>query len=65
MVTVDVLTEEADGEPLIYAAVADGWALDDLQACARCKDVALFLLTLVRLQFVIDAGADPAAEDKR
>jgi hypothetical protein len=31
MVTSDVLTEEADGEPLIYAAVADGWALDDLQ----------------------------------
>jgi 5-hydroxyisourate hydrolase-like protein (transthyretin family) len=32
MVTDDALTEEADGEPLIYAAVADGWALDDLQA---------------------------------
>jgi len=31
MVTEDVLTEEADGEPLIYAAAADGWALDDLQ----------------------------------
>jgi hypothetical protein len=32
MVTSDVSKEEADGEPLIYAAVADGWALDDLQA---------------------------------
>jgi hypothetical protein len=32
MVTNDVSTEELDGEPLIYAAVADGWALDDLQA---------------------------------
>ena len=31
MVTDDVSTEEADGEPLIYAAAADGWALDDLQ----------------------------------
>jgi hypothetical protein len=31
MVTDDVLTEDADGEPLIYAAAADGWALDDLQ----------------------------------
>ena len=35
-------TEEADGEPLIYAAVADGWALDDLQVmtCARCSGAA-------------------------
>ena len=31
MVSDDVLTEDADGEPLIYAAAADGWALDDLQ----------------------------------
>jgi ankyrin repeat protein len=31
MVTNDASTEEADGEPLIYAAAADGWALDDLQ----------------------------------
>jgi hypothetical protein len=31
MVTDDASTEEADGEPLIYAAAADGWALDDLQ----------------------------------
>ncbi len=31
MVTDNVLTEKADGEPLIYAAAADGWALDDLQ----------------------------------
>jgi hypothetical protein len=31
MVTDNVSTEEADGEPLIYAAAADGWALDDLQ----------------------------------
>jgi len=32
-------TEEADGEPLMYAAAADGWALDDLQVmtCARCS----------------------------
>jgi hypothetical protein len=31
MVTDNASTEEADGEPLIYAAAADGWALDDLQ----------------------------------
>jgi hypothetical protein len=31
MVTENASTEEADGEPLIYAAAADGWALDDLQ----------------------------------
>ncbi len=31
MVTDNMSTEEADGEPLIYAAAADGWALDDLQ----------------------------------
>ena len=39
MVTHDASTEEADGEPLIYAAAADGWALDDLQVmtCARCS----------------------------
>jgi hypothetical protein len=31
MVTDDASTEEADGEPLIYAAAADGWALGDVQ----------------------------------
>ena len=31
MVTENASTEEVDGEPLIYAAAADGWALDDLQ----------------------------------
>jgi hypothetical protein len=31
MVTDDVSTEAADGEPLIYAAAADGWALSDVQ----------------------------------
>ncbi len=31
MVSDNVSTEEADGEPLIYAAAADSWALDDLQ----------------------------------
>jgi hypothetical protein len=31
MVSDNVSTEDADGEPLIYAAAADGWALDDLQ----------------------------------
>jgi hypothetical protein len=31
MVTGDACTEEADGEPLIYAAAADGWALGDVQ----------------------------------
>ena len=30
MVTDDASTEITDGEPLIYAAAADGWALDDL-----------------------------------
>ena len=27
MITDDASTEEADGEPLIHAAAADGWAL--------------------------------------
>jgi hypothetical protein len=31
MVTEDASTEETEGEPLIYAAAADGWALEDLQ----------------------------------
>ncbi len=31
MVTGDASTEKADGEPLIYAAAADGWALGDVQ----------------------------------
>jgi hypothetical protein len=31
MVTGDASTEEADGEPLIYAAAADGWAVGDVQ----------------------------------
>ena len=31
MVSDNVSTEDADGEPLIYAAAADGWALEDLQ----------------------------------
>jgi hypothetical protein len=31
MVTDILSTEEADGEPLIYTAAADGWAPDDLQ----------------------------------
>jgi hypothetical protein len=42
MVTDDASTEEADGEPLIYAVAADGWALDDLQVMtsARCSGAA-------------------------
>ena len=31
MVSDNVSTEDADGEPLIYVAAADGWALEDLQ----------------------------------
>jgi ankyrin repeat protein len=31
MVTDNALTEAVDGEPLIYAAAADGWALEDLR----------------------------------
>jgi len=31
MVSDSVSTEDADGEPLIYAAAADGWSLEDLQ----------------------------------
>ncbi len=34
MLTNDASSEKADGEPLMYAAAADGWALEDLQACA-------------------------------
>jgi hypothetical protein len=66
MVTDDASTEEADGEPLIYAVAADGWALDDLQVmtCALqwCSAVGL---TRARLQFVIDAGASLAAANER
>jgi hypothetical protein len=42
MVTHDASTEEADGEPLIYAAAADGWSLEDLQVmtCASCSAAA-------------------------
>jgi hypothetical protein len=32
MVTGDASTETADGEPLVYAAAADGWALEDVKA---------------------------------
>ena len=32
MVSSNATTELAEGEPLIYAAAADGWALEDLQA---------------------------------
>ena len=35
MVTDNASTEEADGEPLLYAAAAEGWALEDLQVCSR------------------------------
>jgi hypothetical protein len=31
MVTDDAATENADGEPLIFAAAADGWALEDVK----------------------------------
>jgi hypothetical protein len=31
MVTEDASLERADGEPLIYAAAADGWALEDVK----------------------------------
>jgi hypothetical protein len=31
MVTNDASTEDADGEPLIYAAAGDGWALEDVK----------------------------------
>jgi hypothetical protein len=31
MVTDDASMKEADGEPLIYAAAADGWALEDVK----------------------------------
>jgi hypothetical protein len=71
MATDDASTEELDGEPLIYAAVADGCALEDLQAWPVATG-RLALLTPARviifsthacLQFVIDAGADPAAEN--
>ena len=42
MVTHDASTEEADGEPLIYAAAADGWSVEDLQVmtCASCSAAA-------------------------
>ncbi len=32
MMTDNASVEQADGEPLIYAAAADGWALEDLKA---------------------------------
>jgi hypothetical protein len=39
IVTEDALTEEADGEPLIYAAAADGWAREDLQVHLKHQTV--------------------------
>ena len=39
MVTEDASTEEADCEPLIYAAAADGWALEDLQVHLKHQTV--------------------------
>ena len=36
MVTEDASVEEADGEPLIYAAAADGWALEDVKVRHAC-----------------------------
>jgi hypothetical protein len=36
MVTDDASAEEADGEPLIYAAAADGWALEDVKVWRAC-----------------------------
>ena len=67
MVTNNVMTEEVDGEPLIYVAAADGWALEDLQVLqhARSSETRVADLTRARLQFVIDAGASPAAVSKR
>ncbi len=37
MVTDNASTEEVDGEPLLFAAVADGWALEDVQVCSWRK----------------------------
>ena len=65
MVTDDASEERADGEPLIYAAAADGWAVGDVQARGLCAQLrrSAAVLTPWRLQFVLDAGARPAAED--
>jgi hypothetical protein len=37
LMTSDNALEEADGEPLIGAAVADGWALEDVKVCNRFR----------------------------
>jgi hypothetical protein len=64
MVTDDASEERVDGEPLIYAAAADGWAVGDLQARSVCAQLrrSAAVLTPCRLQFVLDAGARPEAE---
>jgi hypothetical protein len=69
MVTENASTEETDGEPLIYAAAADGWALDDLQVqnasiIWRHSASRQFLMQ-VHLQVLLDAGASPAAVNRR
>ena len=59
MVTEDASTEEADGEPLLYAAAADGWALDDLQvmndmrALQWCSAVGLTRARLCVLNAIV------------
>ena len=58
MITDDASTEEADGEPLIHAAAADGWALDRRRAgvTSRAKAQRRCCDSHTRLQFLIDAG---------
>jgi len=65
MATDDALTELVDGEYLIYAAAADGWATDDVQAQLALAAVMQRCLFNMRVQFLIDARADVNAKDIR
>ncbi len=42
IVSDNASTEMADEEPVVYAAVADSWALEDLRVCVACKPSVAF-----------------------
>jgi ankyrin repeat protein len=71
MVTDNACTEESEGEPLLYVAAADGWAIDDMKlvidagaslaAVNKNRDSALHAASkngdLPALKALIEAGA--------
>jgi uncharacterized protein len=78
MVTNNACTEEAESEPLLFVAAADGWALDDMQllidagaslsAVNKNSDSALHAASkngdLPALKALIKAGADVSSRNK-